>query len=747
MIVINNIDNQRFTFNGVEYFKNFTPIVVGNKIKIVNTYDSNIELTDYPSLFSDYSLDGVVYANVNLLQSALLPVIYTRDTLGVPSGIGIDTAMSDTSTNAVQNKVIKAYADTKWSKEVVEVDRYENIPLEAGYYSTIKRDNVLGYDLQMNVNAYYLEDDSNVGFSFYTESYSSKTYIIVKRELLADFATLEDEEPPNPVFVDSFYGYNGDFLGSVRPQDAEPVFILSEKVVESYSYFIENFYVSNFLESNSKSFGYKTAYLKTELSSENYNNGLITFDYDFGSDLRILHSDIFVNSNELSNCKIGLIESETKNNLGVLDFSGYLENTKNLAIINARISYANVTTNKIPRITPFLNNTRANVVNLETLVVHSDAMVLTFNEVNTGFSGTMFDANSSNISDFSSETYQNNIANNNVDLLFSAGSGMSFLKNNVIKNSYSVIPIGSNNLTRIDLTDAIDKFPPNYISVTSRSETDNTGTDPLGTSYGFGTEFNEPTLSADLTGQGLTDWAGSTEHQQSPATAIVAGKLKKIKDDTGATWDVVRESARRSASNYGSYNIYRGFGVIDVALAITLVPTVESERSLELAEYWKNVTPFNQNLKFEDKSDYTPVVKKDLKDTKSYLSGRIGDAMTNPEGEVILKFNEFWASNNTITHDVTTGKFTFSKSGKYRITFNGINNYTSTRLLIGKNELTPGNTSNFGQTQNRITFTPISLNVVISILSGDYIIFRLLSGIIYNADTNRSGEFSIEKID
>lgn len=32
------------------------------------------------------------------------------------SGGAIDTAMSDTSTNAVQNKVIKAYCDTKQTK-------------------------------------------------------------------------------------------------------------------------------------------------------------------------------------------------------------------------------------------------------------------------------------------------------------------------------------------------------------------------------------------------------------------------------------------------------------------------------------------------------------------------------------------------------------------------------------------------------------------------------------------------------
>lgn len=81
MIIINNVDSQKFTFNGVEYFKNFTPVVVGNKIRVLNTYDSSIELTDAPRLYSEFEVDGVVYASVSLLQTALLPILYTRNSL------------------------------------------------------------------------------------------------------------------------------------------------------------------------------------------------------------------------------------------------------------------------------------------------------------------------------------------------------------------------------------------------------------------------------------------------------------------------------------------------------------------------------------------------------------------------------------------------------------------------------------------------------------------------------------------
>jgi hypothetical protein len=82
MIVINNIDGKKFSYNGVNYYKNFTPIVVGSdKIRILNTYDSKIELTEFPTLFSEITLDGVVYASPQLLQNALLPVVFTRSTL------------------------------------------------------------------------------------------------------------------------------------------------------------------------------------------------------------------------------------------------------------------------------------------------------------------------------------------------------------------------------------------------------------------------------------------------------------------------------------------------------------------------------------------------------------------------------------------------------------------------------------------------------------------------------------------
>ena len=90
-IVINDIDSQYFTFNGIRYFKNFTPVVRGNNIEIVNTYDRKISLTDAPTIYTDYTVDGNTFASVELLQNALLPVIYTRNSLNSSSESGLIT--------------------------------------------------------------------------------------------------------------------------------------------------------------------------------------------------------------------------------------------------------------------------------------------------------------------------------------------------------------------------------------------------------------------------------------------------------------------------------------------------------------------------------------------------------------------------------------------------------------------------------------------------------------------------------
>lgn len=100
MIVINTVDAQRFSLNGIEYFKNFTPVVAGDTIKIVNTYGNCIDLLASTN-YINFTVDGNNYLNVFDLQNALLPVLYSRDSLGVVSGSNI--SIENTSVSGAYN--------------------------------------------------------------------------------------------------------------------------------------------------------------------------------------------------------------------------------------------------------------------------------------------------------------------------------------------------------------------------------------------------------------------------------------------------------------------------------------------------------------------------------------------------------------------------------------------------------------------------------------------------------------------
>lgn len=85
MIIINTVSAERFTLDGIEYFKNFTPIVAGDTIRLLNTYDSGIEIVKATN-YAGYTVNGATFLSVAALQSALLPVIFTRADLGAGGG-------------------------------------------------------------------------------------------------------------------------------------------------------------------------------------------------------------------------------------------------------------------------------------------------------------------------------------------------------------------------------------------------------------------------------------------------------------------------------------------------------------------------------------------------------------------------------------------------------------------------------------------------------------------------------------
>ena len=89
MRIIETVSSQRFSLDGIEYFKNYISEVAGNQITIFNAYDRKDVRVDWEH-FGNVEVNGVVYGNSADLQSALLPVIYTRNSLA-PSGSGVQT--------------------------------------------------------------------------------------------------------------------------------------------------------------------------------------------------------------------------------------------------------------------------------------------------------------------------------------------------------------------------------------------------------------------------------------------------------------------------------------------------------------------------------------------------------------------------------------------------------------------------------------------------------------------------------
>ena len=96
-VTIVNVNNTTFSLDGVEYLKNFMSVVYGDKVEIVNVYDSSFVLKER-TIYSDWTIDGGGYASAILLQSDLKDVIYNRDNIGTELGYKIINNTSDFNT-------------------------------------------------------------------------------------------------------------------------------------------------------------------------------------------------------------------------------------------------------------------------------------------------------------------------------------------------------------------------------------------------------------------------------------------------------------------------------------------------------------------------------------------------------------------------------------------------------------------------------------------------------------------------
>ncbi len=134
MITIVTVDDTYFTLNGIQYARIFQPLNQGGVyIGIIGVYDSR-QVIQKPELYSSYSIDGVVYTTFAETFAALHGVIFNISA-GTGGSVTVDSALSTTSSNPVQNKIVTAAINTnivaiEANAASIEQNRQENIVFE-----------------------------------------------------------------------------------------------------------------------------------------------------------------------------------------------------------------------------------------------------------------------------------------------------------------------------------------------------------------------------------------------------------------------------------------------------------------------------------------------------------------------------------------------------------------------------------------------------------------------------------------
>jgi hypothetical protein len=134
-------------------------------------------------------------------------------------------------------------------------------------------------------------------------------------------------------------------------------------------------------------------------------------------------------------------------------------------------------------------------------------------------------------------------------------------------------------------------------------------------------------------------------------------------------------------------------------------------------------------------------------DNKPIISGQIGSFSTLTSSQKI-PFDDFWVQRG-ITYDSGNRRFIVPVAGVYRISMNPFTHNTGGpyRIAIGVNNDAPTSVNHRGLCyKNNSEHDTLSLNSVVSLSAGDFIVFYIISGQIYNATNDRFNQFTIERI-
>ena len=115
--VVQNISATRFSLNGIQYPKTFLPFVNGDKVRLINAYDSRLEIVT-PSSLTDFTVNGSQLGSIELLQQALIPTVFSKS-----SAAGIEISGDFSSITRVGNIITFTLADN--SEVIIDLNNLD----------------------------------------------------------------------------------------------------------------------------------------------------------------------------------------------------------------------------------------------------------------------------------------------------------------------------------------------------------------------------------------------------------------------------------------------------------------------------------------------------------------------------------------------------------------------------------------------------------------------------------------------
>lgn len=322
--------------------------------------------------------------------------------------------------------------------------------------------------------------------------------------------------------------------------------------------------------------------------------------------------------------------SSVPNGFYLKDMDGRLSENTDFEFLDVRYNILSDTVAKYDGLTK-LNGINAAFDDFD--VSHSAAMRTIFLQIYQGFIGEVYRSATDELCNFSriDAHFEPTYARiRNVDVI-----GIPIVNAGAMEQSGSnadILKVAShynNTFARVDITADANTFINNVIAIGSCPDEEIPTT---GTSYGFGLEFFEDTIktSSEYPNFNYASW--NPTYQQSATTAIITAKFRMIKDATGASWDIIRRACRATARKtvggvYAAgfpWDMYRGFGVIDVDAAIDYIKAnyTENEDYLNnLADEVERTRGIDPMLPYDKQTDDTPIAKRDFEPVRDKLAG------------------------------------------------------------------------------------------------------------------------------